>query len=203
MRKLLSAWRPARLLLVGPLLLLGCKLTTTDVEPALPAVPVNDSATLVYRANGLPVVANNSVNIGTIFLAFLGDSRAVKAKWPGQGSSLSLVGSDVHNQPGGYLTHSLNMELVAFHGAGTYPLLPTMAAYPGTYYQLTTYNPTGNPLDHAEQYPVATAPAQVVITDWNPGTRQLTGTFTLDVAGRNNPQAPTHITEGGFVVVVD
>ncbi|QKG51649.1 hypothetical protein [Hymenobacter sp. BRD67] len=191
------------LCLAGPSVLLGCKLTSNDVEPSLPAVPVNNSATLVYRANNQPVVANNSTDFAKLIVSFLGDLRAVRAKWP-TGGNLELFGSDIDNQPDGYLTHSLVLELVSFHGIGTYSLLPTSpTSYPASYYQLTTYSSTGSPVDHAEQYPVISAPAQVVITDWNPSTRHINGTFALDVAGVNNLQNPTHLTEGSFDLVVD
>lgn len=184
-------------------MLLGCKLTSTEVEPALPDAPINGSATMVYRANGLPIVANSSVDFVTLIVSFLGDTRAVRAKWPA-GGNLQLFGSDIHNQPNGYLTHSLVLQLASFHGTGTYSLLPASStSYATSYYQITTYSNDGSPVDHAEQYPVASAPAQAVVTDWNPMTRHLAGTFLLDVAGPNNPLKPTHLTEGSFDLVVD
>ncbi|MGI4833660.1 MAG: hypothetical protein ACRYFK_09390 [Janthinobacterium lividum] len=191
------------LLLAALGLLAGCRLTSTEVEPALPVGPVSSSATLVYRANGVPIVANNALNLGTFLIAIFGDPRAVVAKFP-TGGNLLLRGSDVHNQPVGYLTHSLTLELPAFHGAGAYSLLPASPqAYPTSYYYLTTYDGAGHPLDHAEQYPAASAPAQVIVTDWNPVSRHLAGTFALDVAGPNNPQIPSHLTEGSFDLIVD
>lgn len=203
MKSIAAKLRWPHLLLASLPLVAGCKLTTTEVEPALPAVPVNSSATLVYRANGQPVVANNSTNIGTFIAVFFGDPRAVSAKLSA-GNNLRLFASDVQNQPAGYLTHSLMLELSGFHGLGTYSLLPaTPTAYPATYYQLTTYDNAGHPVDHAEQYPVASAPAQVVVTAWDATTRHLAGTFEVSVAGPNNLQRPTRLTEGTFDLTVD
>ncbi|QKG55546.1 hypothetical protein GKZ68_02170 [Hymenobacter sp. BRD128] len=201
MMKLIATCLRCAQLLTTTLLLSGCQLTSSEVEPALPAVPVAGSASLVYRANGLPVVANNSVNIGTIITAFFADPRAVKAKWSGSGSLL-LSASDVLNQPDGYLTHTLVLELNSFHGLGTYVLAAT-TAYPASYYQLTTYDTNGHPLDHAEQYPVASAPSRVVITTWDATTRHLTGTFEASVAGPNTILSPTRLTEGAFDLQVD
>lgn len=185
-------------------LLPGCKLTSTDVEPELPAGQVNNSSTLVYRANGVPIVANNSVNIGTFIVAIFADPRAVAAKLSAD-STLTLRSVDANNQPTGYATHALLLEVKKFYGAGTYAINAASGpyGYTATYYQVTTYTSEGNPIDHATQYPVASRPGQLVITKWEPGTRHIQGTFALPVAGRNNVQNPTEITEGRFDVEID
>ena len=181
----------------------GCRLTSTEVEPALPPGQVNDSATLVYRVNGIPIVANNSVDIGTILVAFLGGSQSVAARLTAD-STLSVQGSDVNNQPDRYPTHNLSLEIANFRGAATYPVgAAGPYGYYGTVFQVVTYDSVGHPFDHAEQYPVAGTPNQVVITGWQPATRHLQGTFVLHVAGPNNAQKPTEISEGHFDVLVE
>lgn len=202
MKTLIITWTATGLLL-AVLFLSGCKLTSAEVEPALPPGPVNGSATLVYRVNGTPVVANNSVNIGTILVAFLGGSRSVAAKLTAD-SILFIQGSDINNQPDRYPSHNLSLAVAKFRGPATYPA-GTAGRYASyqTLYQVVTYDSAGHPLDHAKQYPTADTLNQVIITEWQPASRHLQGTFVLHVAGPNNPQKPTEISEGHFDVVVD
>lgn len=53
------------------LLLASCSLTKTDVEPEVPSGQLNADNTLVYYANGQPVVAHNYGNLGTVFLSLV------------------------------------------------------------------------------------------------------------------------------------
>lgn len=194
---------PARCGLVAlTSLLASCSLTSANVEPALPAGRLNDSSTLVYRANGQPVVTNNSANLFTVLVAFLGDPRAVTGKLAPD-STLTLRSID--SQPSGSFTHLLKLGVPKFKGVGTYLLtVPGANSYAQTTFQLLdTSSPTGPPTYYPEQLVVTGAPASVEVTSWNATTRHLQGIFTLTVAAPGATQAVTTITEGRFDVDVD
>lgn len=186
----------------GPVLaglaLAGCRLAATDVEPALPAGRVNASPTLAYRANGLPVVANNSVNIGSILIAVFGGRDAVRAEL-GHDSTLSVFASDVRNLPASYSFHNLWLTVPRFHGVGTYPLQPATGSYGNTYYQVATYDSLSQAAYHAEQYLAASPTNRIVITSWDSTSRVLQGTFQLRVG----PQGSTELNDGRFDVNVE
>lgn len=183
--------------------LAGCSLTTTNVEPTVPDGRLNDSSTLVYRANGQLVVTNNAVDLITILVSFLGDPRAVVAKLSAD-STLTLRSIDGQsNLPPGTLRHQLRLVIVRFKGAGTYSLAaPALGSYPQATFQLLDTSQAGAPVYYPEQTMVAGPPGQVVVTSWNAATRQLQGTFTLTVAARGTTQL-TSITEGRFDADVD
>ena len=189
--KLVTAEKRALGPLLAGLLLAGCRLTATDVEPALPAGRVDSSPTLVYRADGLPVVANNSVNLGTILVAFLGGRDAVRAE-VGYDSTLSIFASDVRNLPANYRFHNLTVTVPHFHGVGTYQLQPAPNSYDNTYFQVATYDSLGYASYHAEQYLAASPANQLVITAWDSTSRVLQGTFRLQVSGG------TELSDGRF-----
>lgn len=186
--------------LAALLALAGCRLTSAEVEPALPTGRLNNSPTVVYLAAGRPIVANNSVNIGTFIGVLFGARLPVTATLAAD-STLRLRAIDSSNQPTGYDQHDLVLQISKFQGAGTYALQV------GRYYGGTTYQvysaADGNPVAQLPQYPIAGATNQLVITAWNPTLRTLQGTFELLAVAPANAQLSTAITAGRFDVDVD
>lgn len=174
----------------------SCSLTTKHVEPALPTGQVNGANTLVYRADGVPVVAHNYTTLFGVLLAIFGDGRAVTGKLYTYDSTLVVRAADVQNTPpDGGRNHLLELALPRFRGVGAYaPLAAT-----------TTYRELPAPYDAqvpSPAWPLAPAvPAQVLVTHWDPATRQLQGTFSLAVAAPG--AAPVALTEGSFDLTVD
>ncbi|MFC7669128.1 hypothetical protein ACFQT0_18560 [Hymenobacter humi] len=56
----------------------GCSLTSREVEPDLPTERISGGNTLVYRADGLPVVAHNDSSFGTIIGSIFGGKGPVR-----------------------------------------------------------------------------------------------------------------------------
>lgn len=182
---------------LSALLLAGCSLSHTNVEPDLPNGQLNADNTLAYHINGQPVVAHNYSNLGTVLLSIFGDGRSVVGK-RFIDSTLVIRGADGQNAtPAGGKNHVLSLTLTKFRGQGTYRL-----SSPATTYQelAVPYDPaqaSGRPT-----FTVASAaPAEVVITSWAPTTRRLQGTFRLAVAAPD--QSAVTITDGRFDLVVD
>ena len=188
-----------RLLSLLPLLA-GCSLTSKQVEPALPAGRVNSSPTVVYLANGSPVVANNAINVGTFIGALFGAKQPVLATLTAD-STLSIRAIDSRNQPIDYTQHDLTLQVSKFRGPGTYALQVTRY-YSGTMYQEYTPTPTGL-VAQGTQYPITGAVNQLVITAWNPTLHILQGTFELLAIAPGNASLTTSITAGRFDVDVD
>ena len=146
------------------LLVADCSLTASDVEPALPSGPVNNSSTLAYYANGRPVVANNSSGLISILLAVFGDSRAVVVGQLRGSTRLDLRAVDGQGAAAtGGKYHALYLTLNAFHGTGTYAL----DAH-NTYYQELTPHQSGQyvPPDPTLNV-VPTVPAELTVTGWD------------------------------------
>lgn len=182
------------------LALAGCRLTSTEVEPALPTGRFNNSSTVVYRANGSPVVANNSADIGTFIVALFGAKLPVTATLTAD-STLTIRAIDSRNQPEGYPQHDLTLQISKFRGPGTYAL-QVGRYYSGSMYQEYAPTPTGLVARNA-QYPIAGAVNQLVITAWNPTLRTLQGTFELLAVATSNAQLQTAITAGSLDVDVE
>ncbi|NML68084.1 hypothetical protein HHL22_23035 [Hymenobacter sp. RP-2-7] len=182
------------------LALAGCRLTSTEVEPALPTGRFNSSSTVVYRANGSPVVANNSADIGTFIVALFGAKLPVTATLAGD-STLTIRAIDSRNQPDGYPQHDLTLQVSKFRGSGTYAL-QVGRYYSGTMYQEYAATPTGL-VAQAPQSPIAGAVNQLTITAWDPAQRTLQGTFELLAVAPSNAQLTTAITAGSLDVDVE
>lgn len=181
------------------LLLAGCRLTTTDVEPALPTGRLNANSTLVYRADGAPVVANNAPGLGTLLGALFGVGLPVTAKLAAD-STLSIRAIDSGNQPQGYPQHDLRLQVARFRGAGTYALVAagSYSTYGSSYEEYYYDAGSANLVALGLNYLVVGAPNQLVVTAWDPTLRILQGTFRLRVASLANPQSPVELTEGSF-----
>ncbi|GAB3637423.1 hypothetical protein GCM10027422_30130 [Hymenobacter arcticus] len=173
--------------------LAGCTLTQELVEPALPQGRLNESSTAVFRANGEPVVANNSTNIGTILVGFLGDPRPVTGKLD-RDSTLVVFARD---QNAGPASHRLTLALPKFKGPGTYKL---SAAWPSQYAELANAQNAAGGYDELTFRVLSSEPAEFIVTSWAPATRRLVGTFRLTVA---NGVQRIAITEGAADIDVD
>lgn len=187
--------------LVSAALLTGCTLAATEVEPELPAAPVNQASTVTYRLNGRAVVAHNYTDLfSAIVFPFLGPFAPGP---PVQGqlradSLLTVSSTDAQNvvRPG-YVQHSLAWQLPHFRGVRTYRLPPGAAVL-----QLRTRDAADETwLPGPAQSLDPRGEAEIVVTDWNPATRHLRGTFSLlfDAAG-NAPAA--NVRDGVFDLVV-
>ena len=175
-------------------LLVGCTLTSTEVEPDLPDGRANDSDTLVCHVDGLPVVANNYTDLGTIIVGILLDPRQVVGKVDYAGT-LTIRGIDA---PVGTKSHTIRLSLPKFQGLGTY-VLQAPATYYQEYVKPATTSGSGTTLTFTL---VPTVPAQVTITGWDTATRHLQGTFLFTVA--TAATAPNVvITDGRFDLTVD
>ncbi len=194
------------LVLGGLWLLTGCSLTSENVEPALPSGRVNESSTLVYRADGKPVVSNNSTDIITIIVAAFGDSRAVVAKLLANNTLAIRTTNTPPSGVGSTTSRRLELNLQNFTGPGVYPLLGPAAAGYSTFASYQEYYPSGNGTGYTfgPAYGVLPgASAQVTVTSWNSATRQLQGTFELTVAARPAGTPRFVLTEGKFDLTVD
>lgn len=188
-----------RVLLRRTALLLGlgglaasCTFTATgEVEPALPSAPVYNSNTVVYKLNGLPVVAHNASSV--LASVFGGNQFPPVDIHFEADSSLVFESADEQNerQPGRTL-HALEWKLPRFRGVGSYRPAPA-----GTSFQLSTYN--------ADRYPEAgpllsldpALPAEIVVTAWDAATQHVHGTFVLHFAAQNGAPAAA-LSEGAF-----
>ncbi|OGX88227.1 hypothetical protein BEN47_09050 [Hymenobacter lapidarius] len=176
----------------------GCTLTTAEVEPELPTGRVSDGNTLVYRADGLPVVAHNDTSLGTILISTIGGTRPVVGRLYA-GTAVVIRARDSQNEAVvGQQQHELQLELLAFQGVGTYTV-----ALPGSFYQASPYpNNQQAPAAAQTYYPAGTAAARVVVTEWNATTRQLRGTFAFTATAPATGQAVA-LTEGRFDLILD
>jgi hypothetical protein len=181
----------AKYLLFSFLILSSCTITADDVEPALPAVPVYNSNTVVYRYNGLPVVAHNSISlIRAIFPIFSGppveayfdaDSALVFRSYEGQ--NFAEAGS---------VQHRLEWRLANFRGVGSYR--------PDTAYttlQLYTRQTNNNDVAGVLQPVSRQQPGTVSVTAYAAAQHKVRGTFVLHFPARAGaPEAV--LTEGAF-----
>ena len=178
----------------------GCTLTSREAEPELPSLPVNQSNTVVYRLNGIPVVAHNYTDLATQLLLPLlgpfGGRLPVLAALSTDGT-LTINCTDNQNvtRPG-FAQHSLGLQLTQFRGVGTYAPSPVNTIFRKSIRDATDETWIFGPVQHL----AAASPAEVIITEWNPTTRHLRGTFTLDFEAATN--APTaFVRDGQFDLV--
>ncbi|QKG51647.1 DUF6252 family protein [Hymenobacter sp. BRD67] len=179
------------------LLLTGCSLTSKEIEPALPVGRIDNSDTLVYYANGLPVVANNHTDLGTVIGGiFSGSShsRPVEGELNAD-NSCDIYGADEpSDRATGAKAHELTLHFLNFKGVGTYQLNTAFSSYqeyilPYLSNQFISYS-----LDIA-------APGEVTITAWDSTNRHLQGTFqVLAIADSGKQQVA--LTAGSFDLVV-
>lgn len=191
----------ACLVVLGPVWLSSCTLTATDVEPDLPAVPVNQANTVVYRLNGRPVVAHNYSDFATVvLLPFLGPGAGaapVRATLQ-QDSTLAVSCVDAQNvvQPG-FVQHGLTWQLPKFRGAGTYRSSPAT-----TQFQLYSRDAADEKWQFGPVQSLAVPnPGAVVVTHWDPIARRIRGTFALRFAAVGTAPA-ADLTDGQFDVVL-
>ncbi|GAB3310053.1 hypothetical protein GCM10027511_22920 [Hymenobacter humi] len=163
----------------------------------MPTERISGGNTLVYRADGLPVVAHNDSSFGTIIGSIFGGKGPVRG-YRDFNNELVIHGVDSQNQPAtGRKQHVLHLELPAFQGTGTYAL-----AAPGTFYQVSVFN-SEKRLDSPQTfYPLSASGARVTITQWDAASRHLQGTFSAELAEQRNGQ-PLALTEGRFDLILD
>ncbi|MCC3159323.1 hypothetical protein LJ737_18925 [Hymenobacter sp. 15J16-1T3B] len=171
------------LLLCAPALaatLTACTLTSTDVEPTPPQEPVSGQATVSYRLDGQPVVANNYSNLGDIFLLavpLLNRKFPVEATvW--EDSTLVLAAIDAQrpteeSQPTPQqVRHDLVLRVPGFHGVGTYTSFE--ASFAEQRRDARQQWQSGPELLAAPG-----APQRLTVTEWTPDRREVRGTFEL------------------------
>lgn len=180
----------------------SCTLTATTVEPDLPQGTVNESNTVAYLFNGQAVVAHNYSDLGTLLIGpilsqFGGGGAPVQATLRPDGT-LILGCVDAQNivRPG-YVQHGLAWQLTAFRGAGTYQPVPV-----GTVFQTQIRDAANETWLRGPVQPLATQmPAEVVVTEWNPTTRHLRGTFRLQFEAMGGTQA-AEVRDGRFDLIL-
>ena len=176
--------------------LAGCTLTADDVEPALPQVPFNGENTVVYHYNGRPVVAHNYSDVASaLILTFLGPFVSGEPVQARLGADSTLVIGCVDNQNvvrPGYHQHALLWQITRFGGTGRYQ---TTAV--GTNFRVLTRDSADLQWLGGASQPLVPGPAQVIVTQWNPTTRQISGTFALRFDATGNAPA-ANLTEGAF-----
>lgn len=187
------------LLLMGGLH--GCSLTAREVEPELPSLPVNQANTVVYRLNGIPVVAHNYTDLATQLLLPLlgqfGGQRPVMAALSADGTLTIGCSDDQNVTRPGYAQHSLGLQLTQFRGAGAYAPAPLF-----TVFRKSVRNANDETWLHGPvQRLAATSPAEVVVTEWNPTTRHLRGSFAVDFEATTGASAAS-VRNGQFDLVV-
>ena len=181
---------------IGTLLLPACTLSADDVEPTPPAGPINQANTVTYYLNGQPVVAHNYTDLATaVLLPFLGPfgpGQPVRAQLQPDGTlSLSCVDDQNVVRPG-FVQHALAWQLRGFGGVGRYAPLPA-----ATVLRLAVRDAADTAWQPGPTQPLTTAPAEVVITTWDPATRHLRGTFRLEFAAVSSAPAAI-VTAGQF-----
>ncbi|WP_375417422.1 hypothetical protein [uncultured Hymenobacter sp.] len=174
--------------------LAACTLTSEEVEPALPQIPVHNSNTVAYKLNGLPVVAHNA---GSVLASIFGGGRypPVDVHFETD-SSLIFTSADEQNERApGLVVHALQWQLTRFRGVGSYRPGPAE-----TTFQLYTYDAGRNtqPTGPVQQLDLS-QPAEITVTEWNPATRYVRGTFRLHFAARNGAPAAA-LSEGAFAL---
>lgn len=176
--------------------LAGCTLTADDVEPALPQVPFNSENTVAYHYNSRSVVAHNYSDFATaLILPFLGPFGVGQPVQARLGADSTLVIGCVDDQNvvrPGYQQHALLWQITRFAGAGRY-----QAAAVGTNFRVLTRDAADTEWLRGPTQPLTPEPAEVVVTQWNPVTRQVGGTFTLRFDATGNAPA-ANLTEGAF-----
>ena len=202
---MLNSIKPFGRALLAALLPLAsaCTLTSTNVEPDLPSGQVNASNTVVYRADGLPVVAHNYADLGTVVAIFLFDPRGVAGQLE-LDSTLTIRAYDKQNASVPEIqNHSIELTLLDFQGVGTYRLRTPGMTHSLSSYQLSTRQQNPNaPSATQTFYPVPTAVPEVTITLWDPATKHLKGTFSFTAASTTGAQT-VEITDGRFDLVLD
>ena len=180
-------------------LLLGCSLTSREVEPDLPDGRLDNNDTLACHIDQKSAVASNYSNLGTVVAAlFGGDTRPVVGKLDASGT-LYIRGMFIGSQAVGVKDRAIRLALPTFKGTGTYPLTS-----PGTYFQEYTPSATLPGPSTALTFSLVPAtPAQVIITEWDVTTQHLRGTFTLTVAAAPGTTQNVPITDGRFDLIVD
>ena len=184
---------PLLLLLLALSALTGCTILADDVEPALPAVPVYQSNTVAYQLNGLPVVAHTYGTLISAIFSFGSRSKPV-AGFLYPDSTLVIGAVDEQNYVrAGSVRHNLEWELLHFRGAGRYR--PGPAA---TFVQLDTRDAANSAWLSGPRQPLTAQPlAEVVVTDWDPATQHIRGTFALRLAAAGGAPA-ADLRQGRF-----
>ena len=189
-------------LVVGQGWLSSCTLVTTDVEPELPTTSVNHSSTVAYHFNGQAVVAHNYTDLATLVIGpilsqFGGGGAPVQAVLRPDGNfTLVCVDEQSIVRPG-YVQHGLTWQLAAFSGAGTYQPVPNTALC-----RIRTRDAADETWLQSPLQPLsAQTPSEITVTEWNPTTRHLRGTFKLlfDAIG-NAPTAD--VRDGMFDLIL-
>ena len=170
----------------------GCTLTADDVEPALPTPPVLGTNTVVYRLNGLPVVAHN---YGSVLTSVFGGNRYPPVDvFFDLDSSLVVRSADEQNERRpGYVTHELEWVLPRFRGLGRYQPNPAKT----TFRLLVRDNDNRFATPGPQQFLDSQKPAEVIVTKWDSTKRQVSGTFVLHFTAQNGAPAAA-LTEGAF-----
>jgi hypothetical protein len=184
----------AWLLLCAP----ACTLTGTDVEPPLPLEPVSGQPTVAYQLDGLPVVANNSFDLGTIFVSFFAGNREypVEAELLADSTLVLSAIDSQRDQSGGddrlqKVQHGLQVQVPRFRGVGSYAQLAVQFAE-------RTRPAPDQPWREGRTLTAAPGAAQrFTVTEWKPAERQLRGTFELTLLDSATGQRRT-IKEGWF-----
>ncbi|MDQ2772970.1 MAG: hypothetical protein M3Y54_20995 [Bacteroidota bacterium] len=181
-----------------PLLGAGCTLTSTEVEPDLPTGQVNGGSTLVFRADGLPVVTQNYTDIGTVLSSIFADPRGVSGRLSA-GNVLTIYAADIQN-PISTTTngHSLRLTLNGFHGTATYQLM----GFDSDYQETTHYQSAQTQFTILTFFPAPTTTPQVTVSQWDPLSRRLQGTFAFTAVANGSSQ-PVALTDGRFDVTID
>lgn len=175
----------------------GCSLTATDVEPDLPAGPVNGSNTVAYRLNGRPVVAHNYADVATAvilpWLSPIGLGQPVRALLLPTGTlTMSCVDAQNVVRPG-FTEHFLTWQVHGFRGPGRYAAVPA-----ATTLELRRHGGRDNPSQPGPVQPLAAAgPAIIEISEWNPTTNYVRGTFQLQFDAADTAAAAS-LTDGQF-----
>ncbi|ALW86415.1 hypothetical protein AUC43_15775 [Hymenobacter sedentarius] len=178
-------------------LVVGCSLTSSEVEPNLPTGRISGGNTLVYQAEGLPVVAHNDSSFGTIISSIFGGKGPVSG-YLDFTNQLVIHGVDSQNPPAaGQKQHVLHLELPAFQGPGTYAL-----GAPETFYQVSVFNSDKRLDSPLTFYPVSAPGARVTVTQWDAASRHLQGTFSVKLVEQGTGQSVA-LTDGRFDLILD
>ena len=187
------------LLLMGGLH--GCSLTAREVEPELPSLPVNQANTVVYRLNGIPVVAHNYTDLATQLLLPLlgqfGGQRPVMAALSADGTLTIGCSDDQNVTRPGHPQHSLGLQLTRFRGTGAYAPAPLCTVFRKSVRNADNETWLYGPVQRL----AATSPAEVVVTEWNPTTRHLRGSFAVDFEATTGASAAS-VRNGQFDLMV-
>lgn len=168
--------------------LAGCTLTSEDVEPVLPAVPVRNANTVAYQLNGAPVVAHNGG--GTLF----GRGNESVYAYFEPDSSLVIESVDQQNPSvAGTALHDLRWTLPRFQGVGRYQPVPAQTSFQLIFQEGPRRFDVPGPVQPLD----VSRPAEIIVTSWDPSTQRVQGTFVLHFAARDGAPAAA-LSAGAF-----